>query len=110
MIKEVVLPGGDWALHLALLKPAISPNVGNSGAQFLVVGTAFAHPLSSISSTTSFSYISFSLLLACFLVYGFPLSLSLLLLKFSVHDMDLGFVKLFPSLSSSLISLTLLAS
>ncbi len=38
VIKEAVLPGGDLALHFAWLKLAISPNVGNSGAQFLVVG------------------------------------------------------------------------
>ena len=38
MINQAVPPGGDLALHLAQLKPAISPNVGNSGAQFLVVG------------------------------------------------------------------------
>ena len=38
VIKQAVPPGGDLALHLAKLKLAISPNVGNSGAQFLVVG------------------------------------------------------------------------
>ena len=38
MIKQAVPPGGALALHLAKLKLAISPNVGNSGAQFLVVG------------------------------------------------------------------------
>ena len=38
VIKEAVPPGGAHALHLAWLKLAISPNVGNSGAQFLVVG------------------------------------------------------------------------
>ncbi len=38
MIMEAVPPGGDLALHLAWLKLPISPNVGNSGAQFLVVG------------------------------------------------------------------------
>ena len=38
VIKQAVPPGGDSALHLAKLKLAISPNVGNSGAQFLVVG------------------------------------------------------------------------
>ena len=38
MIKKAVPPGGDCALHLAQLKPAISPNVGGSDAQFLVVG------------------------------------------------------------------------
>ncbi len=38
MINQAVPPGGDLALHLAKLKLAISPNVGNSGAKFLVVG------------------------------------------------------------------------
>ena len=38
MITQAVPPGGDLALHLVKLKLAISPNVGNSGAQFLVVG------------------------------------------------------------------------
>ena len=38
MIKKAVPPGGDLALHFALLKLAISPNVGNSDALFLVVG------------------------------------------------------------------------
>ena len=38
VIKKAVPPGGDLALHFALLKLAISPNVGNSDAQFLVVG------------------------------------------------------------------------
>ena len=38
MIKQAVPPGGAQALHFAWLKLAISPNVGNSGAQFLLVG------------------------------------------------------------------------
>ena len=38
VIKKAVPPGGDLALHFALLKLAISPNVGNSDALFLVVG------------------------------------------------------------------------
>ena len=38
VIKQAVPPGGALALHLAKLKLAISPNVGNSGAKFLVVG------------------------------------------------------------------------
>ena len=38
MINQAVSPSGDSALHLAGLKLAISPNVGNSGAQFLLVG------------------------------------------------------------------------
>ena len=36
MIKKAVPSGGDRALHFVRLKPAISPNVGASGAQFLV--------------------------------------------------------------------------
>ena len=44
VIKQAVPPGGDLALHLALLKPAIA-QMGDSGAKFLVGGTAFAHPL-----------------------------------------------------------------
>ena len=44
MIKQAVPPGGDPALHLVGLKLAISPNVGNSDAEFLLVGIAFAHP------------------------------------------------------------------
>ena len=32
VIKQAVTPGGDLALHFALLKPAFSPNVGNSDA------------------------------------------------------------------------------
>ena len=38
MIKKAVPSGGDRALHFVRLKPAISPNVGASGAQFLVGG------------------------------------------------------------------------
>ena len=38
MIIEAVPPGGDRALHFVRLKPAISPNVGASGAKFLVGG------------------------------------------------------------------------
>ena len=38
MIIKAVPPGGDRALHFVRLKPAISPNVGASGAQFLVGG------------------------------------------------------------------------
>ena len=38
VIIKAVPPGGDRALHFVRLKPAISPNVGASGAQFLVGG------------------------------------------------------------------------
>ena len=38
VIIEAVPPGGDRALHFVRLKPAISPNVGASGAKFLVGG------------------------------------------------------------------------
>ena len=38
VIIKAVPPGGDRALHFVRLKPAISPNVGDSGAQFLVGG------------------------------------------------------------------------
>ena len=37
VIKQAVPPGGDLALHLALLKPAIA-QIGDSGAKFLVGG------------------------------------------------------------------------
>ena len=52
MIKQAVPPGGDLALHLAKLKLAISPNVGNSGAQFLLVGDCVrASPFTNIIIT-----------------------------------------------------------
>ena len=38
VINKAVPSGGDSALHFAGLKLAISPNVGNSDAKFLVVG------------------------------------------------------------------------
>ena len=38
MINKAVPPGGDRALHFVRLKLVISPNVGDSGAQFLVGG------------------------------------------------------------------------
>ena len=39
MIKEVVPPGRGWSIALRIwLTPAISPNVGNSAWQFLLVG------------------------------------------------------------------------
>ena len=39
VINQAVPPGGDSGIaHFAELKLAISPNVGDSGAQFLVVG------------------------------------------------------------------------
>ena len=38
VIKKAVPSGGDRALHFVRLKPVISPNVGDSGAQFLVGG------------------------------------------------------------------------
>ena len=38
MITKAVPSHGGLALHLAGLKCAISPNVGDSGAQFLVGG------------------------------------------------------------------------
>ena len=38
VINKAVPPSGDRALHFVRLKLVISPNVGDSGAQFLVGG------------------------------------------------------------------------
>ena len=45
MITKVVFPGRGWETqHSGCADPAISPNVGNSTAQFVVVGD-FVHAL-----------------------------------------------------------------
>ena len=83
VIKKAVPSGGDRALHFVRLKLVISPNVGDSGAQFLVGGDCVRASPKQTKTDETFSKRNATLIRTHITTHHFKLNLS------HVHNMHL---------------------